>query len=310
MAILQFGYVIQKRREKLGLSQEELADGICSVTTLSRLENGTRMPTKNHFEMILQRLGYSDMFLDNYVSKKEFDLHELKFDIRQSYINHEFDKGRKLLVDFENLIEDPSPIDEQFMLLYDVLLNIDKYTNKEMFNVFEKAIKYTYPKYDMHMKFYALSYEEILILNNIAVCYAIDGKVKKAIDIFYNMKEFYDARVINIEEALRTKLLVLANLAEALELSGRYDECIEISDLVISACKNTARCRWLSKVLRLKAAALSKKNKGQNIDIIVKCVKEAFYMASILDNDEEMKLINEFMCNNYKELNFRLVDLL
>lgn len=310
MAILQFGYVIQKRREKLGLSQEELSDGICSVTTLSRLENGTRMPTKNHFEMILQRLGYSDMFLDNYVSKKEFTLHELKFDIRQAYINNEFDKGKKLLTDFKNLLDDPSPIDEQFVILYDVLMNIEMYTNQEMMNMFEKAIKYTYPKYDMHIKFYVLSYEEILILNNIAVCYAIDGKVKKAIDIFYSMKDFYDARVINIEEALRTKLLVLGNLAEALELAGRYDECIEISDIVISVSKSTARCRWLGKALRLKATALSKKNKGQYVDTIVKCVKETFYMASIFNNDEEMKLINDFMCNNYKELSLSLVDLL
>ena len=62
--ILQFGLIIKRRREELGYTQEELADGICSVPTLSRIENGERMPTKEHFEMLLQRLGYSDTTLN------------------------------------------------------------------------------------------------------------------------------------------------------------------------------------------------------------------------------------------------------
>ena len=64
MAVFQLGPIIRNRRIELGLSQEDLADGICSVPTLSRIENGERMPTKNHFEMLMQRLGYSAMSLD------------------------------------------------------------------------------------------------------------------------------------------------------------------------------------------------------------------------------------------------------
>lgn len=46
MAVFQLGPIIRNRRNVLGLSQEDLADGICSVPTLSRIENGERMPTK------------------------------------------------------------------------------------------------------------------------------------------------------------------------------------------------------------------------------------------------------------------------
>ena len=55
MPIFQFGYIIRNRREELGYTQEDLADGICSVPTLSRIENGERMPTKEHFEMLDKR---------------------------------------------------------------------------------------------------------------------------------------------------------------------------------------------------------------------------------------------------------------
>ena len=40
MPIFQFGFMIKHRREELGYTQEDLADGICSVPTLSRIENG------------------------------------------------------------------------------------------------------------------------------------------------------------------------------------------------------------------------------------------------------------------------------
>ena len=76
MAVFQLGSIIRSRRIELGLSQEQLADGICSVPTLSRFENGERMPTKNHFEMLMQRLGYSAMSLDFYTDRQDFLIHE------------------------------------------------------------------------------------------------------------------------------------------------------------------------------------------------------------------------------------------
>lgn len=69
MPIYQFGAIIRCRREELGYTQEDLADGICSVPTLSRIENGERMPTREHFEMLLQRLGYSNTMLNAYVDE-------------------------------------------------------------------------------------------------------------------------------------------------------------------------------------------------------------------------------------------------
>ena len=40
MEVYNMGEVIQKRRKSLGITQEQLSEGICSVQTLSRVENG------------------------------------------------------------------------------------------------------------------------------------------------------------------------------------------------------------------------------------------------------------------------------
>lgn len=97
MAISKIGMIIRRRRTELGLSQEDLADGICAVTTLSRIENGERMPTQNHLEMLLQRVGYSDMMLENYVDEEDFLAHDLRFRIRQAYIEGNAATGQNLL---------------------------------------------------------------------------------------------------------------------------------------------------------------------------------------------------------------------
>lgn len=72
MPFYKLGPVIRQKREELGYTQEELADGICAVNTLSRYENGERLPKKDHIEMLLQRLGISDTLFSAYIDEKTF----------------------------------------------------------------------------------------------------------------------------------------------------------------------------------------------------------------------------------------------
>lgn len=57
MGVYLVGQVIKRTRESLGMTQEELSDGICSVETLSRIENGKRAPNRANFEALMERMG-------------------------------------------------------------------------------------------------------------------------------------------------------------------------------------------------------------------------------------------------------------
>lgn len=41
------GEAIKQRRLKMGLTQEQLCEGICEPITISRLENGRQTPSRN-----------------------------------------------------------------------------------------------------------------------------------------------------------------------------------------------------------------------------------------------------------------------
>ena len=260
MAVFQLGPIIRNRRVELGLSQEDLADGICSVPTLSRIENGERMPTKNHFEMLMQRLGYSAMSLDCLTDKRDFRIHELKFRIRQCYIEGKTLEAKSYLSEFETMHDRSTPVDTQFMILYRVLLYEEEYTQTEKLEKLESALRLSCPKYDNDYMPHVLSYEEIILLNNIAICYDVLGMRKKTISILITLKEYYDRNVVNSEESLRTQPMVLYNLSKFLGLNGQYDECIEICDLGIRIARTTGRCTALGKTLYNRAWALLQRN--------------------------------------------------
>lgn len=57
MGIYAVGEVIRRTRESLGMTQEELCDGICDVVTLSRIENGRNTPSRANFEALMERMG-------------------------------------------------------------------------------------------------------------------------------------------------------------------------------------------------------------------------------------------------------------
>ncbi len=301
MPIYKFGYIIKQRREELGYTQEELSDGICSVPTLSRIENGERMPTKNHFEMLLQRLGFSESILYNYVDEHTLFLHEQKFKIRQAIILAHFEEAQKLLENYKKKMDPESHLERQFVLLNEILASPTSYNVQDRLLRLEEAIRLTCPNYSEENVPRVLSYEEILILNNIAGCYHSMQDYQKAIHILSLIKKHYENGMLNREEVLRTQPLILYNLSKCLGLAGRYEECVEICNLGIRIARETGRCSLLEKMLYNKAWSLVKKNSPGDMDQAKETVKLALYMATVMDKKESAEHYKRFIEKTFPE---------
>lgn len=294
MAVFQLGPILKARREELGLSQEDLADGICAVPTLSRIENGERMPTKNHFEMLMQRLGYSAMSMDYFTDKQDFIIHELKFKTRRAFITGNYAQAKIYLEKLEGVLGNPTKIDRQFVKLHQVLLYKEKYTNAERLKKLEEAIQLTCPKYKNNYIPRVLSYDEIILLNNISICYDALGNREQAIIILKELKEYYDHHVISEEEALRTQPMILYNLSKFLGLNGQYDECVEICDMGIRIARTTGRCSLLGKTLFNRAWALVKRNRSGDREAAETTLKQAYSFSSVMEKGGDKDFIQKF----------------
>ena len=72
MPLFNAGAIIRETRIAHGLSQEKLAEGICSRHTVVKIEGGTRKPDWYTFRALARKLGLEpDMYYSSVVSEKD-----------------------------------------------------------------------------------------------------------------------------------------------------------------------------------------------------------------------------------------------
>lgn len=304
MPIYRFGHIVKNRREALGLTQEDLADGICSVPTLSRIENGERMPSKENYEMLLQRLGYSDTILYEFVDEKTLAQHELKFEIRQALSHKDREKARLLLEEYAGNSDPNSAVDKQFIEIVRTLSSSSAIGLEEKITLLENALKLTCPRYRSGKLPKILSYEEIIILNNIANCYMNLGEYDNASAIFFHLKRYYENKMVNREEILRTQPMIFYNLSKCLGLAGKYTECIEICDTGIKIARETGRCVCLAKTLYNRAWSLNKRGLSGDHEQAKQSVKEALCMAVAMQDKASIDHFTAFIRDKYPDMDY------
>ncbi len=284
MAAYNVGEFIKEKRERMGLTQEELCEGICSVSTLSRIERGNQEPRKGTIQMLLQRLGCSESALVLSYDGDSFEVLNLIYRLRQAYILHRYDEAKELFSELDKSHDKLSPSDRQFYETVGAILNQEKLSDSEILDRLESAMRITHPKYDKDHLPRLLSFEEITVLNNIAIYYSHLGDRSKAIEILYHISNFYSKSFISEAEALRTQPMIYYNLSKYLGLAGRYDECIEICNKGIRLAEETGRAMLLPRTLYNLSWALVKRGRSCDIEPAKQALKEAYYSAKLLDN--------------------------
>ncbi len=74
---VRIGEIIRSQREKLNIRQAKLSEGICTVSTLSKIENGVIFPTRYKLQYLMERLGIDS---EQYVilsSKREIEFNKM-----------------------------------------------------------------------------------------------------------------------------------------------------------------------------------------------------------------------------------------
>lgn len=80
MGIINSGNVIKDARKKAGMTQEELSDGICSVISLNRIENGKLGVSPVTFSLLMEKTGNSCEAYPWFKNVEDFDCYmQLKY---------------------------------------------------------------------------------------------------------------------------------------------------------------------------------------------------------------------------------------
>lgn len=226
------GDIIRYERKEQGLSQEELSDGICTPSWLSKIESGSCIPTYSIFSLLMQRLGKDATPYICFQSEIEMRIEKLKFEVRRFYSNEQMDKAILSYRELEKLIKDKEPFNEQFMAFVDILLFKDQHEDKEkVISRLYEILHMTRTEFDIKkLKQYLLSKDEIMVINNIAIALRELNRMDEAIEIMEALKSYLDNPKFDFEEKRRTYPVILYNLAKWNRLNGDYIKTIAVCD--------------------------------------------------------------------------------
>lgn len=279
--LYNIGKYIRMRRTAIGKSQEELVSGICAQNSLSRIERGERVPKIDVLSALLQRLGLSKAEIKILTDGEDIEISQLKFNVRQAFILGNYDEVENIIKQNSHIIAHLEPISRQSFDIIEILIHSKKseLADYELLEKLESILRVSYSDYSMDNLPPLLTYEEILLLNNMAVCYDKLGDRDKAINILYHIKNFYDSYVCDLEEALRTQPMVLYNLSKYLGLSERWDEAISICKEGIKLAIETGRSSCLASTYYNLSCDYYGRSEPGDVEASLHYMKLAYYTA-------------------------------
>lgn len=295
------GEVIRQRRLELGLTQEELCEGICEPMTISRFENGRQTPSRNRIKALLQRLGLPDDRFYGLLSSKELEISDLEKEIVSCHVRFErAAEGEKAKIRQETLevhsrleavMDKDDTLSKQLILRSKVLLGTEfgPHCLEEGLSMLLEAIRMTSPKFDLEQIGQGLYTEnEIKLINNIATCYLRAGRHYDAIDVLKQLLRYLQAHLQKIPPNRAHIPMVAYNYARELEIVKRFDEAIEMAEYGRKICVDYGHYQCLPDIIAILAECHY--HQGDR-DESAELYRQSFYLYKVLDDRDNRAII-------------------
>lgn len=259
MATFMAGLLLKDLREKKGLAMKQVCEGICSVSTLSRIEKGIQNPYYMVFTSLMTRLGCNpEKYYFSVTDREEFDFISQMRRIEELIYDRDFKEAVILLLPLEekNAVKGNEPDDTtpagsegdkdnsaekmklQIIMTTRAIIDFNLTQNySSVMDTLSKALLLTMPDFNEDkLEGYLLSTEEAKIVSWTACTYYELGEIDRSIRVFYKLKESIDRYYTDVHGITRIYTTVIYNLTKALGLQGRYTEVIELCDAGLHAC--------------------------------------------------------------------------
>ena len=260
MATYEIGKRIKKDREECKMTQEELAFGICSPGTLSKIENGVQAPNKKTFEALMQRLGEPEYLYSIHLSREEIREMQLYRKIERCFLKEDLVKAEELLDQYQKTFVGARGLDWQRYQALWALWHAKKGASARIvIQELEAALRITMKGYQSGLPDgnKRLTFEEIAIFNNIAVQYYRMGDRKRSFSYITWLKAYFDQYKLDEEEQAQIYPLILGNYADMLCMQGKLKEAKREAERAIWLCKEYAKAAYLAYLLGCLARILT-----------------------------------------------------
>lgn len=238
----EIGKVIQNLREEAGVSQEELAAGLCSDSTLSRIEWGERLVGQWRIDAFLQRLGKSADKFWTIINIRDYEILEKRRVLWEDILCGRYEEAVKHMADYKAMLDVQEPVQRQYFLmcqgLYAGKAEQDWQKSKELL---QKAVDVTILDFRVErVADILIGRDEMLLILLLAQAYEQLGEEETAREIAFGLLQNIESRRWDEEENVKIYPKIVRYCIEFLKKEDKYEKVVTLSKKAVELlCDNS-----------------------------------------------------------------------
>jgi Helix-turn-helix. len=306
MGRYRLGDIIRMTRKSLSITQEQLSEDICSVETLSRIETGKQNPSRDVYELLMERMGRIRERAYSILSVSDFKVLEKMQAFEEAIQSYDFQRAEKILKEILKKQGDTN-LDKQFKIRAVSLVNyrLGRISTDEFLDELQKAIRLTIPKYgNISLKNWPLTYNEANIILNISTAYAEKNEYQKAVEILEEAYGALNQSYMDVELRNTFQVFILNNLSKWYGLMGNHQKAIDVTLQGIKICKECKIGNVLPNLLYnyawnkrrlIDEGVLSQEYKRE----CIRAIKQAYYISCAMQYPYGEQFLKQHLSKYY-----------
>lgn len=275
MKIKSVGVVLAYYREKYKLTLEQVCDGICSESTLSRLENGDRCVDFLTSSLLLERIGKTVCQFEQLLNDADYELWMARESIQNNMQLKNYNQVREELSQYRKLENMVPGLHEQFCLYQEILILVMELEDRSggrpekqngpanMCKMAMQALQLTKPGYasgrfGKNELYTTVEVELILLLIHYGA-YQLIAREEILLDLFHHV-EYYDSERRKQKQGSR----ILLELIELAQGQQDLDKVLKYINMGIGYVIQGRESTGLERLRFLRAQTL-RKQYGENV---------------------------------------------
>ena len=291
MKLNTIGEILKFYREKYNLKQSDVCAGICSVPTLSKIENGSKETDSLILETLLERIGKEVLQFEMILNDYDYSLWELRRQIETEMEHGRKDIARQLLQEYEKKMPQDDNVHSQFVLYHRILLEDDKQI-EDRCAMANQALRYTCPDIEKAVLYHETEIELIILLVQNRYTEFEEGKEWLAA-ILKVVQDIYTGRQ---KEQISAKLLMELTMLEWNDKN--YRGAIQCADKAIEVISHSRSIEYIGELHLIKAKALEKcyheKDWDREEDNCKNECLMSYYAFDIMKNENGKQEVQKF----------------
>lgn len=212
------GETIRGIRQSMGISQKELAEGICSQSQISKIESGEISPYIHTLVQLAMKLGMEPGYFIEIVCQPEYTFIQNSIkSIRTEVRNKNYKEVRRIVNQLKNHPSFKNHKEKQFLKWHEGIVSY--YLDHD----YQQSLNYLNDALHLSSSIHP-TFQNIEILNSKAIIYCEEGLYDKGISIFKQILTLETKVVMEIDTRILTRIYY--NLSKTLYKIRQYKESL------------------------------------------------------------------------------------